>query len=69
MAECILGSRHLLVESENGVAIQFYCALIASVLLFALTGKTPTKRQFEMIQLYWSGWATEKELLKSLKLK
>jgi hypothetical protein len=43
--KCILKCRHLLAESEQGVAIQIYTALIAALLLQGLTGKRPSKRQ------------------------
>ena len=68
--KCILGRRHLLAESQNGVTIQVYVAIIASLLLSLWVGKKPTKRTYEMFCLYFSGWATEEELaahLQSLK--
>ncbi|NJM38074.1 MAG: transposase [Akkermansiaceae bacterium] len=37
----ILGCRHLLAESPEGVAIQIYSALIAALMLQAFTGKRP----------------------------
>lgn len=55
--KCILGCRHWLAESPTGVMVQVYCALIASVLIVLWTGRKPTKRQWEMLQLYWIGWA------------
>lgn len=60
--KCILGCRHLLSESHNGVAIQCYVALIASLLIVLWTGCKPTKRTWEMIQFYLIGWATLEEL-------
>jgi hypothetical protein len=68
--KCILGCQHLLALSQNGVTIQVYCALIASMLITLWTGRKPTKRTFEMLQFYFLGWATEQELeqhLNSLK--
>jgi len=61
--KCILGRRHLLCESQNGVTIQVYVAIIASLLLSLWVGKKPTKRTFEMFCLFFAGWATEAELL------
>src|SRR5262245_56441814 len=58
----ILGCRHLLAQSAGGVAIQVYCALIASVLLGLWAGRRPDKRTFEMFCHYFSGWASEREL-------
>jgi len=52
------------------MAIQVYCALIASKLITLWTGRKPTKRTFEMLEFYFLGWATEQELeqhLNSLK--
>lgn len=60
--KCILGCRHLLTESLNGVAIQCYVALIASLLIVLWTGCKPTKRTWEMIQFYLIGWASLDEL-------
>ena len=60
--KCILSCRHWLAESPEGVTLQVYCALIASVLLVLWTGSKPTKRQWEALQLYWMGWVTLEEL-------
>jgi hypothetical protein len=68
--KCILGCRHLLAQSQNGVAIQMYIALIASLLISLWVGRKPTKRTFEMLCYYLTGWATEEELLAHIeKLK
>jgi len=64
--KCILGCRHWLAESQEGVTLQVYCALIASVLLVLWTGRKPAKRQWEALQLYWLGWATLEELERML---
>jgi hypothetical protein len=60
--KCILGCQHLLSTCQNGVAIQVYLALIASLLVSLWTGHKPTKRTFEMLCLYFAGWASEDEL-------
>jgi hypothetical protein len=67
--KCILKCRHLLAESERGVAIQIYTALIAALLLQGLTGKRPSKRQMEMIQLHLTGYLSLDELMAALKLE
>jgi hypothetical protein len=68
--KCILGCRHLLANSRNGVTIQIYLALIASLLISLWTGRKPTIRTLEMLQFYFTGWATEAELMAHLeKLK
>jgi hypothetical protein len=60
--KCILGCKHLLAHSENGLRIQLYVALIASLLIVLWTGRKPTKRTLEMMQFYFQGWATDEEL-------
>jgi Transposase DDE domain len=65
--KCILGCRHLLSTCQNGVTIQVYLALIASLLISLWTGRKPSKRTFEMLCLYFSGWASEEELLAHLE--
>ena len=61
--KCILGCKHLLSTDADGLAIQVYVGLIASLLITLWTGKKPTKRTFEMLQFYFCGLATEEELL------
>ena len=61
--KCILGCQHLLSTCQNGVTIQVYLALIASLLIALWTGHKPSKRTFEMLCLYFAGWASEAELL------
>lgn len=65
--KCILGCQHLLSTCHNGVAIQVYLALIASLLIVQWTGAKPNKRTFEMLCLYFQGWANERELLAHLQ--
>ena len=62
MFKQLLGCRHLLSTKENGVEIQAYCAIIACLLILIHTGRTPTKRTFEMICFYLVGWASLEEL-------
>jgi hypothetical protein len=61
--KCVLGCRHLLSQGINGVRIQVYAALIASLLISLWVGQAPTKRTYEMLCFYLSGWATEAELI------
>ena len=61
--KCILGCRHLLSHSENGVQLQVYMALIASLLISLWVGRAPTKRTFELLCFYLSGWASTQEVL------
>ena len=62
MFKGLLGCRHLLSTKQNGVEIHAYLAIIACLLILIYTGRTPTKRTFEMICLYLSGWADLEEL-------
>ena len=61
--KCILGCRHLLSHSENGVQLQVYMALIASLLISLWVGRTPTKRTYELLCFYLSGWASTQEVI------
>lgn len=61
--KCILGCRHLLSQNENGVHLQVYRALIASLLIRLWVGRAPAKRTYELLCFYLSGWATTTEVL------
>jgi Transposase DDE domain len=65
--KCILGLRHLLSNRSNGVSIQVYLALIASLLVSLWTGHKPSKRTFEMLSFFFSGWASPEELLQHIQ--
>jgi hypothetical protein len=66
----ILGCRHLLSHSQNGIEIQTYCAIIACMLISLWTGKKPTLRTCEMICWYLMGVADLDEMLAHIaKLK
>jgi hypothetical protein len=66
----ILGCRHLISHSANGIEIQVYCAIIACMLISLWTGRKPTKRTYEMICYFFTGLADEEELLAHIeKLK
>jgi len=66
----VLGCRHLLSHSQEGIEIQTYCAIIACMLISLWTGRKPTLRTYEMICYYFTGLASEDELLAHLaKLK
>lgn len=62
----ILGCRHLLSTTENGVTIQVYLAIIASLLISLWTGTKPCKATFTMINFYLMGWADDEELAEYL---
>jgi len=70
--KCILGCTHWLSQTRSGLTLQVYVALLASLLISLWTGRKPTKRTFELICLYFQGWASEAELaahLAALKKK
>lgn len=62
MFKGLLGCSHLLSTKQNGVEIQAYMAIIASLLILIYTGVSPNKRLFEAICLYLQGWAELDEL-------
>jgi hypothetical protein len=63
----ILGLRHLIAESAEGVTLQVYAALIACVLITAWAGRKATKRTFEMFCFYFMGWASEEEMQRHIE--
>jgi hypothetical protein len=65
--KCVLGCRHLLSQSENGVTLQVYCAIIAALLIGLWVGAKPNKRTYEMLCYYFSGWATLEEVERHLR--
>ncbi len=65
--KCILGCRHFLAESPQGVAIQLYLALIGALLFQHYSGRRPNQRSMELIQMYLLGWATAEELVALLQ--
>jgi hypothetical protein len=65
--KCILGCRHWLAESQQGVTIQVYLALIAAVLLQLYTGQRPTLRMMELIRFYLLGIATAEDVTAGLQ--
>lgn len=62
----LLGCRHLLSHSQNGIELQVYCAIIACMLISLWTGRKPTLRTYEMVCWYFTGIADEEELLAHL---
>lgn len=64
--KCLLGCRHLLSRSHNGVKIQVYMAIIASLLIVLWTQHKPTKRTFEMLCFYCMGLADTEEVIEHI---
>lgn len=65
--KCLLGCRHWLAESQSGVTLQLYLALIAAVLFQLYTGQRPNKRMLELFQLHQLGWASTEDLIAGLQ--
>ena len=63
----VLGCQHLLSASPDGIAIQAYCALIASMLIRLWTGLKPSLSAYRMLNWYFLGWATADELFAHLE--
>jgi hypothetical protein len=59
----VLGCRHLISHAVNGIEIQVYLGIIACLLIALWTGRKPTLRTYEMVCFYFSGLASEDELL------
>jgi hypothetical protein len=59
----VLGCRHLLSQDSNGIELEVYAAIIACMLISLWTGRKPTLRTYEMICWYFSGMASQDELL------
>lgn len=63
----VLGCRHLISHSTNGIEIQTYVAIIACLLIALWTNMKPTLRTYEMICYYFTGLADEEELLNHIE--
>ena len=59
----LLGCRHLLSQSQEGIEIQTYCTIIACMLISLWTGRKPTRRTYEMVCWYFCAMADDDELL------
>ena len=64
--KCLLGCRHWLAESPEGVATQLHLAVIAGLLLQIVLGRRPNQRLWERMQFYLIGWATADELMQAV---
>ena len=68
--KCVMKCRHLFAESLNGLALQIYAALIASLLVVIYTGRKPTKQLLFVLQMYLGGgcgWELVEEEIQKLK--
>jgi hypothetical protein len=62
----ILGCRHLIHQSENGLELQLYIAIIACLLIAIYTGRKPNKAVLKLVQFYLTGWATLEEVTRMI---
>lgn len=58
----VLGCRHLLSTSKNGIELETYAAIIACLLIALWTGRKATLSTYRMLCWTFSGWASEEEL-------
>lgn len=65
--KCILGCRHWLAESVQGVTLEIYLALIAALLLQLYTGQRPNRRMMEVLQFYAMGVATLDDVMAAMQ--
>ena len=66
LLKSVLGCRHLLSDSIEGVSIQVYAALIAVLLLAEYTGLPARRRTYELVTLYLQGWVSDAEFTREL---
>lgn len=67
MLKQLLGCRHLLSHRGPGVDIQFYCAVIACLLIYLQSGRKPDKYLLFMTGLYLSGVASLADVVAFVK--
>lgn len=60
--KCVMRCDHWMAESLNGVSIQIYLALIASLLLQIQLGRRPSKRVWELLGWHQAGVLEDGEL-------
>jgi hypothetical protein len=65
--KCILGCRHWLSLTLQGLTLQVYVALLASILMALWTGMKPSRSTFRVLCLYFQGWVGEAELVRFLE--
>jgi hypothetical protein len=63
----VLGCRHLLSHSQNGIELQMYAAIIACLLIALWTGRKPSLSTYRMLCWYLSGMASSEELRRHLE--
>ncbi|MDZ4286813.1 MAG: IS4 family transposase [Prosthecobacter sp.] len=64
--KCLVPCRHWFAESQQGVTIQVYLALIEALLLAELVEAKPNKRMMELLHWHQIGWASDADLAAGL---
>jgi hypothetical protein len=59
--------RHLISHSANGLSIQFYVAVIGTLLMYAHSGRRPSKYAFSLLSCVAGGQASLEEILPILE--
>ena len=59
--------RHLISHSANGLSLQFYVAVIGTLLMYAHTGRRPSKYAFSLLSCVAGGQARLEEILPILE--
>jgi hypothetical protein len=67
--KCILRVRHLFSQSPNGIQIQVYAAIIATLLMVLWFGVKPTKALHELMCFYLMGWASLDDVMARIPSK
>jgi hypothetical protein len=65
--KCVMNCGHWMAESRNGVTLQIYLALIASLLLQLQLGKRPSKRIWELMRWHSMGMASCADIANQLE--
>ena len=66
LLKSVFGCRHLLSDSYEGVSIQVYGALLATLLLAEYSGLPASQRVYFLVTMYLQGWASLEELQREL---
>jgi hypothetical protein len=60
--KCLLGCKHWMAESRQGVTLQLYLVVVAALLLQLRCGRRPTRRMMELLQFYFQGSVSARDL-------
>jgi hypothetical protein len=66
LLKSVFNCKHLLSDSYEGVSIQVYAALLATLLLAEYTDLPASRRVYLLVTMYLQGWASLEELQREL---